>query len=138
MAEAQAQPRKMCPVKGPDANRWDMGTNNPIEAARITYTIKGCIARSTFLAGFTYYELGRNDFQQHYDIAYVVLNTAGFCFAVLSVGIGTLTLYYLERCKSGEQKIAFVDRANDVYVPCDRIQHLIFILVQQLGRYHLV
>ena len=41
-----------------------MGTDNPIEATRITFTIKGCIARSTFLAGFTYKELGRSDSQQ--------------------------------------------------------------------------
>ena len=99
-----------------DLKKKNIMTNDPIEATRITFTIKGCIARSTFLAGFTYYELGRNDFQQHPDIAYVVLNTAGFCFSVLSVGVGTFTLYYLERCRSGEQKIAFVDRANDTYV----------------------
>ena len=110
-----------------------MDTDNPIEATRITFTIKGCIARSTFLAGFTYYELGRNDYQQHSDTAYVVLLTAGFCFSVLSVGLGTVTLFYLERCQSNAQKIAFVDRANDVYVRWTFRLFLLALLVYILG-----
>jgi hypothetical protein len=110
--------------------------SNPIEAARITFTVKGCVARCTFLAGFAYNEIGRNDFQKSYDPTYVVLMTAAFALAVLAVGMGTFLLYYLERCKTGEQKKAFVARVNNAYVRgCFRLFLFVLLLyVLGLGR----
>ncbi len=110
--------------------------NNPIEASRITFTIKGGMTRCTFLAGFAYYELGRNDFQASSDPAYVVLMTAAFAFAVVAVGMGTLILYFLERCKNGEQKKSFVARVNSIYVRgCFRLFLCALLLyVLALGR----
>ena len=89
---------------------------DPIEARRVAHTMRGSIARSTFIAGFAYYEIGRNDFQKSYDPAYVSLLTMAFAFAVVSVGIGTFALYYLDRSKTATQKRDYVRDANNTYI----------------------
>jgi hypothetical protein len=108
-------------------------STTPIESARITFTVKGCVARCTFLAGFAYGEIARNDFQKSYDPAYVILMTGAFALAVVAVGMGTLILYYLERCKDGEQQKKFVAQVNNLYVRgCFRL-FLVALLLYVLG-----
>jgi hypothetical protein len=108
----------------------------PAEASRITFTVKGCIGRCTFLAGFAYYELAGNDFKAFYDPAFVVLMTATFALSVVAVGLGTLILYYLERSRTAEQQRAFVAQCNNLYVRgCFRLFLLALLLyVIGLGR----
>jgi hypothetical protein len=106
---------------------------DPIEATRLSFTMRGCVSRCTFIAGFTYYELGRNDFQQSYDQGYVVLLTIAFACAVVGVGLGNLVIYYLERARTAAQKIDFVAKVNNTYARHCFIMFLLSTIMYVLG-----
>ena len=53
------------------------------EVSAAMYTTSVAATRATFLAGFSYYQIGRYNFTPGYDSAYVVFNTSDFTFAVI-------------------------------------------------------
>ena len=67
------------------------------ELKAIINTVSVSAGRATFLAGFTYYQIGRYDYETGADTAYVVFNTAAFVLSVLSAAISALVAYYSPR-----------------------------------------
>jgi len=93
-----------------------LADNDVLESKRVQNTMKGSIARSTFIAGFAYSEIGRNDTVKFVDEAYVWLMTMALGWAIISVGVGTFTIYYLDRSRTMEQKNVFIMAAKPTYV----------------------
>jgi len=83
---------------------------------RVMNTLKGSIARSTFIAGFAYYEIARNDFQKFVDEAYVWLMTMALGWAIISVGVGTFAIYYIDSCRTDAQKNSFIMDIKPTYI----------------------
>ena len=69
-------------------------------------------ARSTFLAGFTYYQIGRYGFTAFNDTAYIVFCTLSFALAVLTSGISLFFSYHLYSLQCPHQKLDFCERTR--------------------------
>ena len=69
-----------------------------------------------FLAGFSFYQIGRYDFTVGHDMTYIVVNTISFILSVIAAALSTFIQYYVERSKQTEYKIAFVRFSNNVFV----------------------
>jgi hypothetical protein len=87
----------------------------PPEAKKVQYTMSIVMARSTFLAGFAYYEIGRFGFARGYDLSYPILMLFCFCLSVVAVCLACFVSFYVERSKTRESKKLFVARVNDTF-----------------------
>ena len=95
---------------------YKLADNDAMESKRVINTMTTSIALSTFIAGFAYYEMGRNDSQKYVDEAYVWLMTMALGWAIISIGVGTFTMYYLDRCRTIAQKNAFIMVAKPLFI----------------------
>lgn len=86
-----------------------------MDAKRVLFTTSVVTSRSTFLAGFAYYEIGRFSFARGYDEAYPVLMTLCFGFSVMAVALAAFIAFYVERSSNSALKLQFVERINNTF-----------------------
>eukprot|EP00050_Salpingoeca_kvevrii_P009015 m.306505 g.306505 ORF g.306505 m.306505 type:complete len:871 (+) comp19011_c0_seq1:135-2747(+) len=99
--------------------------DSPFEAKRATFTITTAAARSTFLAGFAYYEIGRYGFARGSDTSYIAFLSGSFALAVVSAVFAGFIHFWLERKPTNDLKVSFVEQVNGIGV---RTVHRLFIL----------
>lgn len=66
-------------------------------------------SKATFLAGFSYYQIGRYGFTPATDTSYIVFCTLAFVSGVLTAGMAGIMLYYLDSLPSIEKKMIFCE-----------------------------
>ncbi len=88
----------------------------PSIVKKILNTAQTSSGRSAFLAGFTFYQLGRYNFTPGNDTAYIFLNTVAFVLAVLACAISVYVTYFAERAQTYNSKLEFQKRTNDLYI----------------------
>jgi len=103
------------------------------EVSAAMYTTSVAATRATFLAGFSYYQIGRYNFTPGYDSAYVVFNTAAFTFAVISAAYSALTGYYLGSSMSSSSKLELLRRSMAGYSRGAFLFFIIALICYTLG-----
>lgn len=95
------------------------------EIRAILNTVSVSASRATFLAGFSYYQIGRYNFTGS-DTAYLVFNTIAFVFSVLSGAISAFLGYYCPRSLYFEEdkRVDFVKKV----IPYSRVGFQLYLL----------
>ena len=79
-------------------------------------TCQTASGRSTFLAGFTFYQIGRYTFTPYNDTAYIIFNTFSLVLSILAVMISSYVTYFMERATTYNGKLEFQQKTNNLYI----------------------
>ena len=108
----------------------DVGSKSLHELKSIISAVSVIAGRATFLAGFTYYQIGRYNFTPGSDTASVVFNTSAFVFSVLSAAISAFIGYYSPRglFLDDDKRAIFVTHITPFSRICFQMYQLALIL----------